>query len=188
MLSYSCNMYLNENELLPSVQSAYRQFFSTETAVLKVVSDILTAMDRGQITLLDMFDLSASFDTINHAILLKQLDVSFGFPGNALNWFVSYLSGRSQKVSVHGILASSCYLDFGVPQGSMLGPVLFFFARQILLHWYRALVFLHMSFLMTYRYIVIFLMGRNRLLCNFLGIFLNLWVVVCLPTILNLIP
>ena len=57
-------MYLNENELLPSVQSAYRQFFSTETAVLKVVSDVLTAMDRGQITLLGMFDLSAAFDTV----------------------------------------------------------------------------------------------------------------------------
>ena len=118
-------MYLNENELLPSVQSAYRQFFSTETAVLKVVSDVLTAMDRGQITLLGMFDLSAAFDTVDHAILLKRLDVSFGIRGNALNWFASYLSGRSQQVSVHGILASSFYLDFGVPQGSVLGPVLF---------------------------------------------------------------
>ena len=70
-------MYLNENELLPSVQSAYRQFFSTETAVLKVVSDILTAMDRGQITLLGMVDLSAAFDSVDHAILLKRLDVCF---------------------------------------------------------------------------------------------------------------
>ena len=118
-------MYLNENELLPSVQSAYRQFFSTETAVLKVVSDILTAMDRGQITLLGMFDLSAAFDTVDHAILLKRLDVSFGIRGNALNWFASYLSGRSQQVSVHSILASLFYLEFGVPQGSVLGPVLF---------------------------------------------------------------
>ena len=102
-------MYLNENEFLPSVQSAYRQFFSTETAVLKVVSDVLTAMDRGQITLLGMFDLSAAFDTVDPAILLKRLDVGFGIRGNALNWFASYLSGRSQQVSVHGILASSFY-------------------------------------------------------------------------------
>ena len=58
-------IYLNENKLLPSVQSAYRQFFSTETAVLKVVTDVLTAMDRGQITLLGMFDLSAAFDTVD---------------------------------------------------------------------------------------------------------------------------
>ena len=118
-------MYLSENELLPSVQSAYRQFFSTETAVLKVVSDVSTAMDRGQITLLGMFDLSATFDMVDHAILLKRLNVSFGIQGNALDWFVSYLSGRSQQVSVHGILASSFYLDFGVLQGSVLGPVLF---------------------------------------------------------------
>ena len=61
----------------------------------EVVSDLLTAMDRRQITLLGMFDLSAAFDLVNHAILLKRLDVSFGIRGNALNWFVSYLSGRS---------------------------------------------------------------------------------------------
>ena len=81
--------YLTENELLLSVQSAYRQFFSTETAVLKVVSDILTAMDRERITLLGMYDLSAEFDTVDHAILLKRLDVSFGIRGNALNRFAS---------------------------------------------------------------------------------------------------
>ena len=84
-----------------------------------------SAMDREQITLLGMFDLSAAFDTVDHAILLRRLDVSFGIRGNALNWFASYLSGRSQQVSVHGILASSFYLEFGVPQGSVLGPVLF---------------------------------------------------------------
>ena len=117
--------YLNGNELLPSVQSAYRQFFST--AVLKVVSDVLTAMDRGKITLLGMFDLSAAFDTVDHAILLssQRLDVGFSIRGNALNWFAPYLSWRSQQVSVHGIMASSFYLDFGVPQGFVLGPVLF---------------------------------------------------------------
>ena len=77
-----------------------------------------------------MFDLSAAFDTVDHAILLRRLDVSFGIRGNALNWFASYLSGRSQQVSVHGILASSFYLDFGVPQGSVLGPVLFLYTAD----------------------------------------------------------
>ena len=69
-------LYLNDNELLPSVQSAYRQFFLTETAVLKVVTDILAALDRGQISLLGMFDLSAAFDTVDHSILLRRLEIT----------------------------------------------------------------------------------------------------------------
>ena len=118
-------IYLNENELQPSVQSAYRQFFSTETVVLKVVTDVPTVMDRGQITFLGMFNLSAAFDTVDHAILLRRLEVSFGIRGVALNWFASYLSGRSHQVSVHGTLALSTFLEYSVPQGSVLGPVLF---------------------------------------------------------------
>ena len=81
-------------------QRTYRQFFSTETAVLKVVTDVLTAMDRRQITLLGMFNLSAAFYTVDHDILLSRLEVSFGIRGVAFNWFASYLSGRSQQVSV----------------------------------------------------------------------------------------
>ena len=118
-------IYLNENELLPSVQSAYKQFFSTKPAVLKVVTDVLTAMGIGQITLLGMFDLSAAFDTVDHAILLTRLEVSFGIRGVALNWFGSYLSGRNQQVSVHGTLTLSSFLESGVPQGYVLGAVLF---------------------------------------------------------------
>ena len=118
-------LYLNDNELLPSVQSAYRQFFSTETAVLKVVTDTLAALDRGQISLLGMFDLSAAFDTVDHSILLRRMEISFGIRGAALEWFSSYLTGRSQQVSVHNVMAMSAFLDYGVPQGSVLGPVLF---------------------------------------------------------------
>ena len=90
---------------LPSVQSAYRQFFSTETAVLMVVTDILAALDRGQISLLGMFDLSAAFDTVDHSILLRRLEISFGIRGSALECFSSYLTGRSQQVSVHNVMA-----------------------------------------------------------------------------------
>ena len=118
-------IYLNENEFLPSVQTAYRQFFSTDTGVLKVVTGVLTAMNREQITLLGMFDLSAAFDTVDHAILLRRLEVSFSIRGVALNWFASYLSGRSQQVSIHGTLALSTFLEYDVPHGCVLGPVLF---------------------------------------------------------------
>ena len=75
-------------------------FFSTETAFLKVVTDILAALDRGQISLLGMFDLSAAFDTVDHSILLRRLEICFGIRGAALEWFSSYLTGGSQQRSV----------------------------------------------------------------------------------------
>ena len=107
---HSCLLYLNDNELLPSVQSAYRQFFSTETAVLRVVTDILAALDRGQISLLGMFDLSAAFDTVDHSILLRRLEISFGIWGSALEWFSSYLTGRSQQVLFIMLWLCLCFL------------------------------------------------------------------------------
>ena len=72
-----------------------------------------------------MFDLSAAFDTVYHSILLRRLEISFGIRGAALEWFSSYLTGRSQQVSVPNVMAMSVLLDYGVPQGSVLGPVLF---------------------------------------------------------------
>ena len=93
--------------------------------MLKVVTDALTAMDVGQITLLGMFDHSAAIVTVDHAILLRWLEVSFGIRGVALKWFASYLSGRIQQVSIHGTLVLSTFLEYGVLQGSVLGPVLF---------------------------------------------------------------
>ena len=72
-----------------------------------------------------MFDLSAAFDTVDHSILLRHMEISFGIRGAALEWFSSYLTGRSQQVSVHNVMAMSVFLDYGVPQGSVLGPVLF---------------------------------------------------------------
>ena len=82
----------------------------------------MAALDRGQISLLGMFDLSAAFDTVDHSILLRRLEISFGIRGAALEWFSSYLTGRSQQVSVHNVMAMSVFLDYGVPQGSVLGP------------------------------------------------------------------
>ena len=79
-----CNQlvaYLERNQLLPKHQSAYRKFHSTETAVLKLVSDILLAADGAEVTLLGLLDLSAAFDTMDHIILLDRLRVSFGLGG-----------------------------------------------------------------------------------------------------------
>ena len=113
---------MTDNELFPVLQSAYRKGHSTETALLRVVNDILSNMNKQHVSILVLLDLSAAFDTVDHAILLRRLETSFGITDAALAWFSSYLSGRSQCVSINGE-TSDCYpLPFGVPQGSFLGP------------------------------------------------------------------
>ena len=111
--------------LFPEMQSAYRQFHSTETALLRVRNDILLNMNSQHVTLLVFLDLSAAFDTIDHTVLLKRLEDKFGFSGTALEWFRSYLSDRFQQVVIDGVRSDKFDIDFGVPQGSCLGPLLF---------------------------------------------------------------
>ena len=76
-------------------------------------------------TLLALLDLSAAFDTLDHAILIKRLELSFGIKGSALSWFKSYLATRSQSVQIGKTISDSVLLNYGVPQGSVLGPILF---------------------------------------------------------------
>ena len=114
----ACNLYV-------PVQSAYRPNHSTETALLKVVNDLLLAVDSGDAAVLALLDQSAAFDTIDHTILLNRLRCCFGLSGAVFSWFKSYLSGRRQSVSISGINSIAVSLLFGVPQGSVLGPVLF---------------------------------------------------------------
>ena len=106
-------------------QSAYRKLHSTETALLQIQNDILMAMDKGKVTALTLLDLSAAFDTIDHVILLDRLQKWFGISGMALNWVSSYLSDRSQQIKLDSTFSSRAGLPFGVPQGSVLGPLLF---------------------------------------------------------------
>ena len=106
-------------------QSAYRQYHSDETALLRVMNDILLKMNSQHVTLLVLLDLSAAFDTMSHDVLLDRLHNDVGLHGNALNWFYSYLSQKSQRVSIHGTVSNYFDLDCGVPQGSCLGPLLF---------------------------------------------------------------
>lgn len=106
-------------------QSAYRKFHSTETALLRIQNDILVAMDKGKVTALTLLDLSAAFDTIDHSILLNRLEKWFGITGSALDWLSSYLADRSQQIKLDETLSARVGLHFGVPQGSVLGPILF---------------------------------------------------------------
>ena len=101
------------------------QHLSTETAILKVTNDLLSAMDDGKISVLVLLDLSAAFDTISHEILLHRLHIVFGFGDTVLSWFQSYLENRTQTVVLHGKHSTPASLRYGVPQGSVLGPILF---------------------------------------------------------------
>ena len=126
--------HLNIYNLFSSFQSAYRPGHSTETALLKVVNDLLSALDEGEFSILVLLDLSAAFDTIDHDILLHRLHHVFGIQGTALSWFRSYLTNRFQMVSIKGTLSDPVELCYGVPQGSVLGPILFILYMQPLSH------------------------------------------------------
>jgi len=119
------NTHLSTHSLLHPFQSAYRQNHSTETALLHILNSILNSSDSGNITLLTLLDLSAAFDTIDHSILLNRLETTFGISGVALAWFESYLANRFQHVIVDSKSSNPVKLSCGVPQGSVLGPVLF---------------------------------------------------------------
>ena len=92
---------------------------------MRIVNDILLGLDNDKVALLALLDLSPAFDTIDHSILLSRLQTSFGIGGAVLSWFQSYLLDCSQTVCVKGASSKPSVLSFGVPQGSVLGPILF---------------------------------------------------------------
>ena len=115
------------HSLYPEFQSSYRQNNSTETALVKVTNDTLRKINSQEVTLLVMPDLSTIFDTVNLNILLTRLNEEIGTSGVALEWFKSYLANRGQRVSINGSLSECFSLDYGVPQMSCLGPLLYIF-------------------------------------------------------------
>ena len=117
--------HLDSNNLGSRFQSAYKSGHSTETALLQIKNDIHLGLAHGKCTALVLLDLSAAFDTIDHTGLIECLSSWFGFSGTVLNWFRSYLSDRIQKVKVGNVLSDPADIVFGVPQGSVLGPILF---------------------------------------------------------------
>ena len=108
-----------------SRQSAYKTNHSTETALMRIKDDIAGALDLNQCVYFVQLDLSAAFDTIDHSILLHRLEHSIGISGAALSWLKSYLTHRTQAVFHNGALSQSLHVKHGVPQGSVLGPLLF---------------------------------------------------------------
>jgi hypothetical protein len=118
-------LHLTRNGLQEKFQSAYRAGHSCETALLRIINDLLLMLDKGNTAVLVLLDLSAAFDTIDHELLLRRLSSDFGINQTAIDWFASYLSERTQRVAVGHSLSDESTLRYGVPQGSVLGPLLF---------------------------------------------------------------
>ena len=117
--------HMNVNNLHSMYQHGYKMFHGTETLLLKIVDDLLIGFDSNHATILLLIDLSAAFDTVDILLLLDILDKDIGIKGTALLWFKSFLSGRTQCVKIKDTLSDILPVLFGVPQGSVLGPILF---------------------------------------------------------------
>ncbi len=118
-------LLLAKNDLYEEFQSGFRPRHSTETALVKITNDLLLASDQGCVSLLVLLDLSAAFDTIDHDILIDRLQNYTGVQGQALRWFRSDLSDRYHFVYLNGEAPQLSPGKYGVPQGSVLGPLLF---------------------------------------------------------------
>ena len=117
--------HLTDNGLYEQMQSAYRPHHSTETALVKVCNDLLCSLDERNEVILVLLDMSAAFDTIDHGTMLSCLRDRFGISGTALKWFESYMENRTQNIQVHDTVSEEHAVAFGVPQGSVLGPLMF---------------------------------------------------------------
>jgi len=119
-LQWRCN-----SDNFSEYQSAWRTGHSTETALLEVLDGVYTSADDKQISVLIGLDLSAAFDTVDHSLLCDRLQSQFGVTDTALDWLRSYLSDRAQYVKIGQHQSDIVRLEVGVPQGSVLGPLLF---------------------------------------------------------------
>ena len=118
------NLFLEPRNSYYTFQLGLRLNFSTNNALISVVENIQTQLDDGKYSAGVFVDLKKAFDTFDHNILLKKLDY-YGVRGIANEWFASYLKNRKQFVSISGHISSSQVIQTGVPQGSVLGPLLF---------------------------------------------------------------
>ena len=116
--------YITTNKKLSENQNGNRKCHSTETALLHVTDDFLMAIDKSEVFVVVLLDMSKAFASIWHDLLLQKLQ-SIGVASSSLEWFHNYLSGRSQRVRIGDAISDPLPLKYGVPQGSILGPVLF---------------------------------------------------------------
>ena len=128
------NDYLSSNSLLNPHQSGFTKHHSTETLLVSLYNKLVAAVSHQRVSCLCLLDISAAFDTIDHNLLLHRLSSWFGISGTALLWFKSYLSSRSFSVKASNHTSQALPLSCGVPQGSVLGPLLFILYTTPLSH------------------------------------------------------
>ena len=116
--------YLNSNDLINVYQSGFRPLHSTETALLNTTDDWLGDFDNGNVVIAVMLDLTGAFDTIDHTLLTNKL-YYYGLDEKSVKWFISYLDGRTQTTCISGNTSKFKQVTCGIPQGSILGPLLF---------------------------------------------------------------
>ena len=116
--------FLNVSKILSDNQYGFRKHHSTAYALACLYDKISSAIENKEYTVGIFIDLSKAFDTVDHHILISKLE-DYGIRATALRWLESYLSGRQQYVEFNGICSESCQIKCGVPQGCLLGPLLF---------------------------------------------------------------
>lgn len=124
LLEKQITVYVNCYDILPTCQSGFRPGHSCASALSAVVDDVLAAADSSKLTCLILLDFSRAFDTVNHKLLSLILE-HLGFNNAATSLITNYLLHRCQEVIVHNKVSSTLPLHTGVPQGSILGPLLF---------------------------------------------------------------
>jgi hypothetical protein len=124
LISIQFVKYMEDHKFISQDQSAYLKKHSTQTSLHRVINDWLEAFNEGELVGVCFLDIKKCFDTIDHKLLLQKLTF-YGITDVELNWFKSYLTNRKQRVSCNGKISNTATMNIGVPQGSVLGPILF---------------------------------------------------------------